>query len=187
MAVIADVNRTITMDFKMPGNALYVVGETFAELAGSEYCACIGATGARVPQVRAEVARATMQALSSVIAAGHVVACHDMSEGGLAVALAEMAFSGELGAKVDLRAVPLGEPVERDDIMLFSESNSRFLVEVPLSHTADFEVGMVGSPCARVGQVVGDGIVRVHGLNGDMALSADIHELKAAWKRPLDW
>ena len=187
MGVVPDVNRTITMDFKASGNAVYVVGETLAELAGSEYCACIGASGGRVPRVRPEAARATMEALSSAIAAGQVVACHDMSEGGLAVALAEMAFSGDLGVEVDLRCVPLGERIDRDDIILFSESNSRFLVEVPVAHSGGFEARMAGAPCARVGDVADGGVVRVRGLDGEIVLSAEIHELKAAWKRPLDW
>jgi phosphoribosylformylglycinamidine synthase subunit PurSL len=187
IAVMDDVNRTVTMDLKSAGNALYVVGATYDELAGSEYCAYLGGTGRRVPEVRAASARAAMETLSGAIADGLVAACHDMSEGGLAVALAEMAFAGGLGASVELPAVPLGEEITRDDIILFSESNSRFVVEVPAAHVAEFERRLSDVACNRVGAVDSSSTVRISGLNGDTVLSADIDELKAAWKRPLDW
>ena len=187
MAVVSDVNRTISMDLKAPGNRLYVVGSTFAELAGSEYCAYLQAAGEKVPQVRVEAARSTMRALSDAIADGLVASCHDMSEGGLAVAVAEMAFAGDLGAIVDLSAIPLGECIERDDIILFSESNSRFVVEVAEDRADAFERKLAGVACARVGSVNGRRMFSVTGLGGDVVVSTGLQELKAAWKRPLDW
>ncbi len=187
MAVVSDVNRTISMDLKASGNRLYVVGSTFAELAGSEYCAYLRASGEKVPQVRPEAARASMRALSDAIADGLVASCHDMSEGGLAVAVAEMAFAGGLGASVDLAAVPLGERIDRSDIILFSESNSRFVVEVAESCADEFERKLADVACARVGSVNDTQALRVTGLSGDVVLSLGIEELRAAWKRPLDW
>jgi len=187
MAVVADVNRTITMDLKAPGNLLYVVGKTYAELAGSEYCAYLGSTGEKVPKVRVDDARMSMQKLSDAIADGLVASCHDMSEGGLAVALAEMAFAGDLGAGVRLAAMPLGEPIQRDDILLFSESNSRFAVEVIAAQADEFERRLAGVACACVGAVTAEQVLRVTGLADEEVLAVGVQEMKTAWKRPLDW
>ncbi len=187
MAVVGDVQRTISMDLKAPGNLLYVVGNTFAELAGSEYCEYLQATGERVPEVRTETARTVMLALSDAIAAGLVVSCHDMSEGGLAVAAAEMAFAGDLGASVELAAVPLGERIVRDDILLFSESNTRFVAEVAPAGADEFERRMAGVACARVGIVMDTEALSITGLSGDVVVAIGLKELKAAWQRPLDW
>ena len=128
-----------------------------------------------------------MVALSGAIAAGHVKACHDLSEGGLGVAAAEMAFAGHLGATIRLGDVPTGEPISRDDIILFSESNSRFLVEVPAERAADFVRLFDGLPCGSVGSVEPGKALRVIGLDGTVTLDCGIEELKTAWKRPLDW
>jgi phosphoribosylformylglycinamidine synthase len=187
MAVMDDVNRAVTMDLKRAGNRLYVVGNTYDELAGSEYCACVGGAGRTVPQVRVEEAHRSMTLLSSAIEAGLVASCHDMSEGGFAVALAEMCFAGGRGAVVDLKSMPLGERVERDDILLFSESNSRFVVEVPEAHRAAFESRLEGAAWGCVGVVTDVGPMQVTGLKGNTVMSCDVHEMKAAWKRPLDW
>jgi len=187
MAVMADVNRAVTMDLKRAGNRLYVVGNTYDELAGSEYCGYVGGAGRAAPQVRVEEARRSMSLLSSAIADGLVASCHDMSEGGFAVALAEMCFAGELGAVVDLKGMPLGERVERDDILLFSESNSRFVAEVPEEHGAAFEGRLQGAAWGRVGSVTDAGLMLVTGLKDETVVSCDVHEMKAAWKRPLDW
>lgn len=187
IAVVPDSNRVISMDLKSAGNLLYVVGATYRELAGSEYCALLGGTGERVPELRATTAYATMEALSAAIGDGLVVACHDMSEGGLAVAVAEMAFAGGLGASVNLGAVPLGEAIARDDVVLFSESNSRFVVEVPAASARQFELRMQDMACGQVGTVVEDASVHIQGLDGTLLLSVPIDELKAAWKRPLNW
>ncbi len=187
IAVVPDVHRVISMDLKTPGNLLYVVGDTYAELAGSEYCAWLQGSGRKVPEVRIDKARATMEALSSAIGDGLVVACHDMSEGGLAVAVSEMAFAGGLGASVNLAAAPLGESISRDDIVLFSESNSRFVAEVPLACATDFERRLQGVPLGHVGTVIEDGEVHIQGLDGSLILSVPIDELKTAWKKPLDW
>ncbi len=187
IAVMPDVNRAITMDLKSAGDLLYAVGNTYAELAGSEYCSSLPDCGRKVPEVRFETARATMLALSNAISDGLVVSCHDMSEGGLAVAVAEMAFAGGHGASISISSVPLAESIDRDDIILFSESNSRFVVEVPVRQSAQFERRMSGVPCAQIGTVIDDDDLRILGLDGTPVVSAKLRELKAAWKQPLNW
>ena len=130
LCVVPDVTRSVTMDLKAPGNPLYVLGETRDELGGSHFLMTRGEIGANVPQVRPEEAVATFRALEAAMDAGLVRSCHDLSEGGLAVALAECAFAGGIGAEADLGGVPRPPDLARDDVVLFSETQSRFLVEV---------------------------------------------------------
>jgi len=98
-----------------------------------------------------------------------------------------MAFAGDLGMLIDLSQVPLGEPIDRDDYVLFSESNTRFLVEVDLKHRDEFENVMAGVHFAPVGQVTHQRKLEVYGFSRKMVLSVPIAELKEAWQKPLRW
>ena len=187
MSVMPDTRKAMSMDFKEAGNSIYMLGETYAELGGSEYFKSNGFVGNRVPRVDAVRSRNTMEHLAKAIGGGLVRACHDCSDGGLAVALAEMAFAGDLGASVSLKSVPVGETMDRDDFVLFSESNSRFLVEVAQEKRNDFENAMRGCSCARIGEVTDSRAVEVIGLGGAKILSADVADLKEAWQEPLRW
>jgi phosphoribosylformylglycinamidine synthase II len=187
MGVMPDVNRAVSMDFKKPGNTIYVVGSTQAELGGSEYYKHKGFVGNEVPRVDARKARLTMELLSRATAAGLVRACHDCSDGGLGVAIAEMAIGGGLGATVALKDVPCGGVVSRDDFLLFSESNSRFLVEISPESRFGFEQAMADAVCARIGEVTASGHLEVAGVAGQRVISAPVSELKDAWQQPLRW
>ncbi len=187
LCVIDDVRRAVTMDLKRPGDDLWLLGETADEMGGSHYLLLRGETGARVPRVRPEVSVPLFRALERAVAAGLVRACHDLSEGGLAVALAEMAFSGEIGAEARLDAVPRSPEAARDDVLLFSESQSRFLVEVAPEHRAEFSALVRGLPAAVVGATTGAPRLTVRGRSGSPVLSADLASLKEAWLSPLRW
>ncbi len=185
---IDDVSRAVTMDLKQPGNFIYVVGATKDELGGSHFAALHGLRGGFVPRVDSAVAKQTFAAMHRAISAGLVRACHDLSEGGLAVAIAEMAFAGGLGASIDLNKVPCDGKHDHSAsaMLLFSESNTRFLCEVPASSAAQFEKELLGVPQARVGQVTGKANLEI--TAGDRTLiDVDINSLKAAWQKPLDW
>ena len=187
IAVVDSLEELITMDLKVADDPVYVVGNTHDELAGSEYCQYLGSQGRQVPQVRAKESLACMTALSKAIRCGLVAACHDMSEGGLAVAAAEMAFAGRLGMSIALRNVPQGDRIARDDVLLFSESNGRFLVEVPAQREAEFQSMMSGVVCSRVGRVSETTRLTVTGLDGRVTLDAGVEALRDAWTRTLDW
>jgi phosphoribosylformylglycinamidine synthase II len=186
LGVIEDVTSVVTMDAKRPGDVVYVLGETRAELGGSEYYALRGHLGSSVPRVDAARARSLYEALSSAIARGLVASCHDCSDGGLGVALAETAFAGGFGVDIDLRRVP-GAGDLRDDVTLFSESPSRFVVTVRAGQASAFESILAGSPCAAVGHVTELGVFRVLGRSGMPIIETGIATLKAAWQRPLNW
>ena len=182
-----DVRRAVSMDVKAPGNSIYVVGRTGDELGGSRYYRMLGFIGRNVPTVDAAAGSGNMNRLHEAMSRGIVTACHDCSEGGLAVAAAEMAFAGGFGMELNLDAVPRDPDAVRDDTVLFSESNSRFVVEVPSGREADFEARMEGSPFGRAGTVNGDDRFLVRGLRGDDIVSTDLSTLKEAWQRPLRW
>jgi phosphoribosylformylglycinamidine synthase len=128
-----------------------------------------------------------MNCLSEATRKGLVRACHDCSDGGIGVAIAEMAFAGGLGAAIYLESVPLGEPMDRDDFILFSESNSRFLVEVALENKAEFEELMGTTSLAVIGQVTDSEVLRIYGLDGSRIVVRSLGELKEAWQKPIRW
>jgi phosphoribosylformylglycinamidine synthase len=186
MAVMKNVNRAVSMDCKQSGNLIYIIGATANELGGSHYYAIHGDTGSRVPRVDPRRGKNLMNALSAAMEKGFVKACHDCSEGGLGVAAAEMAFASGLGMVIYLEKIPLAEPIERDDFVLFSESNTRFLAEIAPEDKPKFEKMMSGVDFAEIGQVTSKGNFEVYGRRGRV-LFATLSELKEAWQRPLRW
>jgi phosphoribosylformylglycinamidine synthase II len=187
MGVMDDAGKSISMDAKTPGDHVYVVGTTYTELGGSHYFEHHGAVGNSVPKVDPHKAKKLMDALSAAMRQGLVRACHDCSEGGIAVAAAEMAFAGGLGMELYLERVPLGEAVERDDYILFSESNSRFIVEVAPDNRDAFETALAGNAFAELGMVTAETTFSINGRAGGTILEADIADLKEAWQAPLRW
>ncbi len=187
VGIMEDVNRAVSMDFKKAGDLVYIVGTTSNELGGSEYFRTHGLIGNSVPRVNPHEAKELMYKLSTAIGMGLVRACHDCSEGGIGVSVAEMAFAGGLGATIYLKSVPLGEAIERDDFLLFSESNSRFLVEVTPGSKDEFEKVMTGVKLAAIGQVIDTEVLEIYGMDDRLVVAKSIGELKAAWQKPLRW
>jgi phosphoribosylformylglycinamidine synthase II len=186
ISVIPDVRRCISMDAKQPGNRVYILGETFNEMGGSEYYALRGFIGNETPKVNARRAKALYEALGAAIQEGLVASCHDCSDGGLAVALAETAFSGNLGMKVDLRQVP-SPGLKRNDALLFSESPSRFVVTVRPENVLHFEHRLQGNHFSSIGLLNETEEFIVIGNQGRVVVRAPICDLKEVWKRPLQF
>jgi len=184
VSVVTDVRKCVTMDAKRAGDRVYVLGETFNEMGASEYFALFGFLGNKVPRVDARKAKALYEALGRAMEKGLVASCHDCSDGGLGVALAETAFAGALGMEVDLRRVP-SSGVNRNDVLLFSESQSRFVVTVHPENQAAFEDCLKGNVFAEVGKVIEGRAFKVAGLSAKVVVEADIFDLKEAWQRPL--
>jgi phosphoribosylformylglycinamidine synthase len=184
IGIVPNIQFATSMDLKAPGNLLYVVGETFNELGGSEYYKLKGYLGASVSKVKGAKAKRTFRAVTKAIDLGLIKSCHDLSEGGLAVAAAEMAFAGGYGLELDLGKVP-GKSLERSDFVLFSESNSRFLVEVSEKDRQEFEALMKGKICAKIGKVTKDEKLLIHGLNQKIVVDASLAKLRRSWKKTL--
>ena len=185
---VDDVRRCVTMDLKDGSNALYQVGMTHDELGGSHLALVEGCRGGSPPQVDPELAKRTFAAVHRAIAAGCVRACHDLSEGGLAVAAAEMALAGGLGVDLRLDQIPhdlsSANAAERAVALLFSESNTRFLCQVPNEQTKLFQASLGDIPHAMIGLCNDTAQLAVHVTDG-LLFEADIALLKEAWQAPL--
>jgi len=184
VGIVPDIRLAVSMDLKAPGNLLYIVGKTYNELGGSEYYKLKGFLGKSVPKVHANQAKKIFTALTKAIQKGAIKACHDLSEGGLAIAASEMALASGLGAELNLKKLPCAD-VKRDDFALFSESNSRFLVEVNPKDKVAFEGFMKGKAFAEIGKVTGDLRLIIKGLKGTIEIDVPVEDLGAAWKQTL--
>lgn len=187
ISVMEDINKVVSMYAKESGNLIYIIGKTRDELGGSHYYDLYGAIGNCVPKVYHKDAMKTFTALSRVTEKGLVEAMHDCSDGGLAVALSEVAFSGGLGLELFLSEVPYILASKRNDSLLFSESNSRFVVEVRKSNQKEFEKSLKGVSFGLAGCLTEKPGFKIYGLDGKVCLDSDIAKLKEAWQKPLRW
>ncbi len=192
IGVVPDVSRCVTCDLKAPGDGIYVLGATRNELGGSEYYAMRGEQecgepyiGRNVPEVDVDTNFSIYTALSRAISTGMLTASAPVGVGGIGVTIARMAMAGEMGVEFDLSKVPR-ENIDRDDMVLFSESAGRVVVSVPEGKAAGFEALFRGLPVALAGTVLPDKKINIIGVDGSKT-SVDIDKLKAAYRQPLDW
>jgi len=185
IGIIPDVRKSVSVDLKRTGDLIFLVGQTYPELGGSEYYKLKGFIGMDVPKVRKAQAKRIMNSITDAIDARCIKSCHDLSEGGLAVAAAEMAFSSDYGMELNLASVPTYNNIDRNDYILFSESNSRFLVEVPEKRREDFETLMKGSIHAAIGKVIKEKRLSICGVDGKRAIEANLDNLREFWKKTL--
>ncbi|MCH2580347.1 MAG: AIR synthase-related protein [Planctomycetes bacterium] len=186
LSMVEDVSCSVTMDLKESGNLLVLVGETRAEMGGSHYAKFAGG-GGDVPCLPPEASQ-IHQAMHGAIQQRLVRSCHDLSEGGLAGAAAEMAFSGGVGAKMKLETLPVSAEDGGLDALqaLFSESNCRYLVEGSQENKEAFQALFDGLPAAVIGETCDGGVLEVTGKDGaGEILSESIEELRTVWKEPL--
>jgi phosphoribosylformylglycinamidine synthase len=184
---IEDARRAVTMDVKRPGDIVYLLGKTADELGGSEYFSLKGAVGNRVPLVDTARAYDRYRAYHEAVLAGTVASCHDLSDGGLAVAAAESAFAGGFGMQIDLSSVLWkGDGAGRNDLaLLFSESASRHLVTVHPEKRDAFEAILSGNCFASIGVVTPEPELAITGLNGAPVIRAGLADLKESWQQTL--
>ena len=185
LGVMGNVTAAQTSDFKRPGDLIYVLGGTWREMAGSEAADELGLKGGRVPHVDAATALPRYRAVNALMGQKAIAACHDCSDGGLAVALAEMCIGGRLGAEVDLNAVPALEAMNLTEL-LYSESASRLVISVRPDLGMIFDALGQWQLCTRIGTVTED--ARLTLRSGDSLLcAAPVEDLAKAFKRTLDW
>lgn len=181
---IDSVEDAVTMDLKAEGNHLYLVGTTHNELGGSHFHLVNGLSGGHVPQVHPQAGQQIFAALHHAMRSKLIRSCHDLSEGGLAVAAAEMAFAGGLGLTIDLEQVPIADRLPQAAI-LFSESNSRFLLEVEPDNADALRKTLNGIPCAQIGRTQESQRLEIT-ANGTSVVSSSLAALKQAWQAPLN-
>jgi len=193
MGQIEDVALAVTMDAKQAGNAVFLVGDTKSELGGSHLSLVRGLTGGNVPTVDSIAAKQTFATIHAAIKGKLIRACHDLSEGGLAVAAVEMAMAGGLGMSIDVAEVCGGQLSASEAKLsatevLFSESNTRFLVETAAESADEFERMLRNSDVivCRLGTI--ESSARLVVTNGDqVVMEVDVAAAKAAWQKQRDW
>jgi|WetSurMetagenome_2_1015567.scaffolds.fasta_scaffold00267_12 phosphoribosylformylglycinamidine synthase subunit PurSL len=187
VAKVPDVRKAVTMDFKENGNFIYMLGITRPDLGASEYALLKGVSGGTVPTVREPGKNLDCYStLFGAVSEGLVRACHDCSDGGFAVALAEMCFAGDMGAQIECASI---EQVgcATDAEILFSETPGRILVEVEPAKAGRMETLFARLPLRRIGTVVkGDGI-QLRGLRQAPVVMLSRIDAKAAWKSTLQF
>ncbi|GAB4222611.1 MAG: AIR synthase-related protein [Spirochaetales bacterium] len=203
MGIIEDVRKAITTDFKRKGDLVYLLGTTTEGLGGTYLEQVVGRRLGGLPAFEPVEARRLYRCLHEVIREGWVASCHDISDGGLAVAVCESALGGRLGATVVLDPgmvrFPDSEvrnqgasPVDGPDNtvlvllnLLFGEGGGRFVVSVKEEHRDPFEKAFQGYPCYRIGRVTGDpGVVflwKSGGLETEL-FQVSLAEVEEAWK-----
>jgi len=183
ISVIDDVARCVSSDAKEPGDYLFILGRTGGELGGSHYLLVEGAqSGSDVPPVDLAANRRVMAAMQKAIEAGTVRACHDLSEGGLGVAAAEMAFGGNLGLDVNIAAMPVGlSSAPSDAAAIFAESAGRFLAEVAPQHYDAFLRIVKDCPFGELGRISDTGRLKIK-AGSKVVLDVSVLEALDSWQ-----
>ena len=172
---IDDVRKAVSSDMKHEGSTLYQVGKTKKEMGGSLLYRLFGGKGGQVPGVDFDRLSLSMDLLLKAMDKGLVRSCHDCSDGGLAVAVAEMCIAGDIGAEINLGPIS-GKDM---DVALFAESNSRWVAEVPAGKEVEFEA-VLGDLAQRIGRSGGRKlIVPLAGIE------LKVDEMRKRWSEPL--
>lgn len=185
MSRVPSVANAVTMDAKQPGNLLLLVGVTNAELGGSEWLDLLGVEGGKVPRPDLERAPTCLRKLHGATKLRQMRACHDLSEGGLAVAAAEMCMAGGVGADIDLSVIDreeYGEGYDPDATLLFSESCTRFLVEVEQGKKFNFQTKMMGIATTPIGRISKKDRLVIKGVSGKPLVDLGVEELRGAFQ-----
>lgn len=183
IGIVEDVRKCVTVDFKKQGNPIYLIGkETKKEMGGSEYYKIIGFEGGTVPRTDANILKKGINGILSSISKEYISSCHDISEGGLAVCLSEMSIGGDKGATIDISKV--GKNL-RADYKLFSETNTRWAVEVKKERQKDFEKLLKNKKVffVCIGEVNGKNLVIKD--NKKIVIELNVKTLRDSWNNPI--
>ena len=173
--LIDDARKAVSADFKKSGSIIFMVGKTADEMGGSLLFRKFGGKGGEVPATDVKRLKDTSARLLKAMGKELVLSCHDCSDGGLAVAVAEMCISGQVGAELDLSAI------EGDDVnvKLFAESTSRWIAEVDGKDVEAF-TEIMGDAAVPIG-ITKDDVLKVKGTR----MSVPVEEMRAAWNDPI--
>jgi phosphoribosylformylglycinamidine synthase len=184
VGIVKDIRKAVTMDAKEAGNKIYLIGKTFRELGGSEYAKLFNETGEVVPGVDMKTLKNKMNFLLDMMDKKLIRSCHDLSNGGLAVAISEMLIAGDLGAKINLSNIP--DVDSRTDFKLFSESNGRWLVEIKPEDAFGFEkmAGYAGADIAEIGMVTGNKFLEIYDRDRKL-IDVEIEKLRQSFSKTI--
>jgi phosphoribosylformylglycinamidine synthase II len=186
-SVVDDITRCITMEPKIDGDLVYVIGTTANELGASEYYEAFGKTGLNVPHVHFDRFKAAYRAVQQAIEKGLAASCHAAARGGLGVHLSYMAMAGGLGLDIDLSGLPLdhsrGEV--RNETALFSESAGRFIMTIAPENKDSFEKLFDGMAIGCIGTVnASHEQLKISGLNREPLAGLSVSALETAFNSP---
>ena len=167
----------------MADDLVYILGLTCNELGGSEYYEHLGYVGLNVPKVEPKTFATLYKALGHAIDKELVASAHGIYRGGLGIHLALVAMGGNLGMEIDLGCVP-ADQVDRDDVILFSESAGRFIVTIDPKNKQVFEENFQGLDFACIGTVTQGNHLVIKGIDSQMLVDVPLQELKTFWKKP---
>jgi phosphoribosylformylglycinamidine synthase len=189
---INDVGMCISSDFKRASNRIAIIGISTTELGGSQLAVIGRITGGDIPKVNFKNCEEAFKSIYGLNQQRLIASCHDLSDGGLGVALAEMAIGGGLGADIDLEKVPLrdaGNLAKHDDLMSLlrvacAETPGRFLIEVKEEDTTEVEEILRGSTWSWIGTVTNDSLLTVRCGENSIVAQTSINKLATAWREP---
>ena len=184
LAKIDDVRRAVTLDWKAPGDLIYVIGLTRAELGTSAYLRLLGACGGNLPKVDSSLGKTIYTAMNKANSKVILRSAHTPTRGGLAIGFTLASLGGDLGAEIDLGAVPRSGELS-DHEMLFSESNSRFIISIAQKDAKRIEEIFKDVPYALVGKVRKDKLLVVKNAQDKKIISIKLAALRQAFKKTL--
>ena len=182
-SIVKDIEKCITMDSKIAGDLVYILGTTRNELGGSEYYEHFGYVGLNVPKVVPKAFVALYRALGHAIDKELLASAHGIYRGGMGIHLALVAMGGNLGMEIDLGVVPKDQ-IDRNDVVLFSESAGRFIVTIDPEKKGVFEKNFKGLAFACIGTVTHQNHFVIKGIDGQILVDVPVNDLKAFWKKP---
>ena len=183
IGIVKDIRKCITSDFKEQGNLIYLVGnKTKKEMAGSEYYNALKIKDGSVPKCDINVLKKCTKGILKTIDKQLIESCHDLSEGGLGVCISEMCIAGDIGCEIDISNIGNGL---RSDFKVFSESNTRWIIEVRKENKEDFEkiLKRHETPFVRIGQIKNDNLLVKD--NEKIIINQKIKQLRDIWKNAI--
>ncbi len=186
IGIIPDAQSVVSQDVKESGDLVYILGDTYEEIGGTEYLRYLSEKYKKdyayvsIPKVDAKRNKKRYQTLTSAIAKGYIASAISISHGGLLTALAKMSMAGRLGMSVDLRDLP--GVVNQDMFAFYSESQGRLLVSIAPKNQAEFEELFSEESFALIGEVRNDSLFRVKGLSGEMKIRTDVETMLASYR-----
>ncbi len=177
VGIVPDIRKAITADLKSHGSSIYLIGETKNEMGGSLLYRKYNGFCPNAPDVDIPHLANSIDKVLDVMNEGHVLACHDISDGGLAVSISEMCIGGGMGAELDLKSD------NEAFIDLYSESNTRWLVEIVRGAETAFEEKMSGMPFSKLGVTGGRNIKISH--NGSVLIDIELEKVDKTWRETL--
>ena len=181
MGIIRDIGDSVNTDFINPGDSIVIIGRTHGELGGTSYEKHTAEQFEKCPHVDLKRAKSIYKKLSNCISNKLVSSCHDISDGGIAVALAESCLGGRLGASIELSKISGYAPEMETARALFCETPSRFIATVKHENLDTFLREMAAGDAAVIGAVDSGSDLAIT-RNGITVLKTNLHDIEKAWK-----